>query len=156
MKYPKFRRDDLVQTQMGTKARVLSFRVQTGEHYYTIEFLDGARKGDIVEFKDDYISFYNTNKLNEDDITVPNRCPVCNTKWKVTGFGMKKWYDCSKCNDTAENLIKQCKTDMYHNYIHNPDFIVKNYIVDNVGNIKYRYGYSPLVDLLVEGEEDDN
>lgn len=122
MKYPKFRRDDLVQTQMGTKARVLSFRVENGEHYYTIEFLDGARKGDIVEFKDDYISFYNTNKLNEEELNIPSRCPVCNSEWKVTGFGMKKWYDCPKCNDTAENLIKQCKMDKKSEFIYSDIF----------------------------------
>ena len=35
------------------------------------------------------------------------RCPICKTEWKVTSFNTKEWYDCVKCNDTAENLLKK-------------------------------------------------
>jgi hypothetical protein len=33
-------------------------------------------------------------------------CPVCETKWTVTKFGNKTWYDCSKCKLTKEQIMK--------------------------------------------------
>lgn len=34
-----------------------------------------------------------------------DKCPVCNSTWKKTNFGAKTWYDCIKCNKTAEDIV---------------------------------------------------
>lgn len=36
-----------------------------------------------------------------------DKCPVCDTKWKVTAFGTKVWKDCVKCNEKAEVLVNR-------------------------------------------------
>ena len=40
-----------------------------------------------------------------------DHCPVCSTKWTVSGFGKKIWYDCGPCVKTAEELLKTSNTD---------------------------------------------
>jgi hypothetical protein len=40
-----------------------------------------------------------------------DHCPVCNTKWTVSGFGAKIWYDCGPCGKTAEEITKNENND---------------------------------------------
>jgi hypothetical protein len=40
-----------------------------------------------------------------------DHCPVCSTKWTVSGFGKKIWYDCGPCVKTAEEISSTSNTD---------------------------------------------
>ncbi len=34
-------------------------------------------------------------------------CPKCGEKWKITVFNVQIWYDCLKCGENAEDIIKK-------------------------------------------------
>lgn len=107
MKLPKFKRDDIVETPLGTKCRVKRFYAKDKKHYYEVEIIEGVNKGSSREFEENLLSFhYNMDEGTPKKDNIPPKCPKCGSKWHVSRFGMKKWYDCPKCEDKAENLCK--------------------------------------------------
>jgi hypothetical protein len=102
MKPPKFRNGDIAHTWRNHKVRILKSYGQFGDILYETEDVHSGFK-DTYNEKD--LRFEYTLKVNKDDY-VPKtpKCPTCKESWTKTTISGKKYYDCLKCNKTAEEL----------------------------------------------------
>jgi len=113
----KFRTGDVVLTNWKTKVRIIRSYGQFGEIFYEAE--DPYSKSSTT-YKESELTFDHSHipKSQKDFTPDVDDCPKCGNPWSITGMGRRKWYDCLKCKDSAENLCKkESKNDKYSNFI---------------------------------------
>lgn len=103
MKYPKFRRGDIVKTKYGTRATILRwFKDSFGRDRYVIKY---TGNGAEVELNESDLEFYNDDlKISPKSKDYGSKCPKCSTPWTTTYIGAKKYYDCIPCKKKAEDI----------------------------------------------------
>lgn len=103
MKYPKFRRGDIVKTKFSSKARILRwFKDSLGRDRYEIQYIESKVKIEVCE---DDLEFYTDDlKISPKNTSYGDQCPKCSTPWTITYIGAKKCYDCIPCKKKAEDL----------------------------------------------------
>jgi len=105
--FPKFKVDDKVETQYGSKGTVESFSGTNGIFSYKVALESGI----TMTYKETELKFLSSNYKESSEVHIGSSCPVCMTKYKVTKFGSRRWKDCLKCGKTAEELC--AKKDTY-------------------------------------------
>ena len=98
MKTIKLRQIGEVVTVNGYDGVIESIKFENGEPFYEVRFLKSGIIPPVMDIHPDMIQ----NKGGQD----PNKCPVCQTDWKVTEFNNKKWRDCLKCGLTEKQAIE--------------------------------------------------
>lgn len=101
-KYPKFKAGDKVKSIWSKEGVVSKMEIHLGKFRYLVKFPDGT---DNTYYEED-LKFNMTHLRENNNIDIPETCPVCSSEWTVTKFGATQWYDCLPCNKTAEELIK--------------------------------------------------
>jgi hypothetical protein len=103
---PKFRNGDIVKSWVNMKYRVLRSYGKNGKIFYECEDCFSKAKEHYEESELEF--HYKDLKSNKEDFVpeTPN-CPRCKNPWSITGFGKKRWYDCSTCKDSAENICNR-------------------------------------------------
>ena len=104
MKFPKYKRGDSVQTVYGSRATIKEWlKGSLGEDRYKIQYKDTPT---MVEVPETDLKFDTTDlKDAPKNKNVGSHCPKCHSKWKITHIGTTKYYDCTKCNKKAEDIL---------------------------------------------------
>jgi hypothetical protein len=95
----KFKYGDRVIAN-GHKGQVISVHKKGSQFICRVKFENRGLFPGEMDFLDERLSFQKIKKKY-------SLCPICSTEWTVTKFMQKEWKDCSKCNETYENIIEK-------------------------------------------------
>ena len=54
---------------------------------------------------------YTNNYSYQQYVDTDKNCPVCKNEWKIVQFSVQTWYDCTTCNKTKEQIMKEKKDE---------------------------------------------
>lgn len=102
----KFKVGDMVDYLFGSKCRITDMCYKQKSWRYKVESLDPNSKiNEDVWINETQLVFHYDLPTGSKDYTPRNdTCPKCDSKWSISGWGLKKYYDCPKCKKPAEEL----------------------------------------------------
>lgn len=108
----KFKVGDKVENHIGVVFRVLKVMTVVSPGGRSFDYrLEHWNKDPVlgeITISENYLSFsYETMHKTKPIVTnVGDNCPVCQTPWQKSSFGMKRWRDCIPCGKTAEDILE--------------------------------------------------
>jgi hypothetical protein len=102
--FSKFKRSDRIKTKNGSVGTVLNTYRQDGKFMIHVESDSGMR----TDYKEEELTFYHEDIESIKSVApehIGDKCPICQTPWTITRFGVKNWKDCKPCGKTAEDLL---------------------------------------------------